>query len=951
MLLLLTSVPAVVVRADFADVFARLDLTRPGLEKVRAAFEAGDKAGAAAELKAYFRTRTKPTAMPERFSRPPKDPKYDTGAADAVLARKYAFIGRPGTLTHDIDWNANPFDDVEWPIELNRHFTWVDLARAYWATYDEKYAEDFAFQLDDWLKDNPRPATPSQGKFTWRTLECGIRLSGAWPAVLFRMIDSDRFTPELLCRMLESIWEQADYLMQYHGGGNWLITEKSGVATTAVVFPEFKDAPTWSSSAYGTLTKELTAQVYPDGAQIELTPHYHSATLASFRAAYDIAQLNGVATPAAYRDGLLRMYEYLMYVVKPDGFIPMFNDSDHGNMRSWLADGAARFNRPDMRFVATGGKEGTPPDGPSHAFPWAGQYIMRSGWTNNDVYLALDAGPYGFGHQHEDKLQIDVWGYGSEMILDPGRYTYQGGKWREYFVSTASHSTLLVNGKGQQRGSTSPATWVTKERLDNRWLSQPAFDFAVGSYDDGYETAPDLIHIRKVLFVKPLYFVVTDLLLPKSGVARDCEATVQFQFARPGGQLNPETLAVREGGAGPFAVVCPAAPNSLKVTLHEGEENPPAGWIGWSLHQNLKEPATLARYSQSGRPPLVFDTVILPCVAGATPSLTVKRLPVTYEGRTVPPAEATALEIAGDRFKHVVYLSHSPLGREVVIDHVGPAASEVAVFDVAGDRPRLITAAGSDLSRLPRSSSASVAEANLAQNRIEVKSREPNRFTLRYGYAAGGGFLFETQPGEPATQATFHLQSLHFDMPYVYEVLAARGNGWQPIQRGTILVPETRAFDFDDGTPQGWDGPGAKVVSGYRGSRGALHIEDPATADVRYIMVGHPQRFAVSGQLRVRFAYRTPMSDGGKDFYVKVTLRSDDGEDWSSYFAAKPAPDWQTLDLGLATFHNDTYQGKLNGQPMPSGLRMTRVSFILRKDTTAQPVGPCLELDDFSLEP
>ena len=244
-----------------------------------------------------------------------------------------------------------------------------------------------------------------------------------------------------------------------------------------------------------------------------------------------------------------------------------------------------------------------------------------------------------------------------------------------------------------------------------------------------------------------------------------------------------------------------------------------------------------------------------------------------------------------------------------------------------------------------------MSEVNLPQNRVEVKSREPNRFLVHYGYAAGGGFLFETQPSEPATQATFSIQNLHFDVPYVYEVVAARGNGWEPIQRGTILVPETRAYDFEDGTPQGWDGPGAKVVAGYCASRGALRIEGSATGDVKYIAVGHAQRFNVSDRFRVRFAYRTPMSEGGKYFYVKVTLRSDDGEDWSSYFAARPSPDWQTLDLGLATFRNDTYQGKLNGQPMPSGLRMTRVSFILRKDTTAQPVAPCLELDDFSLEP
>ncbi|MBM3501728.1 MAG: hypothetical protein FJX74_23995, partial [Armatimonadetes bacterium] len=224
-------------QAAWEDVFTRIDLARPGLEGVRRAAEAGDMPTAAAALKAYFRQRQTPIYLTDRFSRPRPNPDYNTDAAEKVLRREFTFVGKPYALTRDIDWNANPLDDVEWPIELNRHGTWVTLARAYWGTGDEEYADDFAYQLADWLTDNPRPASPREARWTWRTLELGIRLLGTWNEVLFRFIDSDRFTPELVCGMLEAMWEQADYLTRYGGGGNWLVCEKSALVTMGVVYP------------------------------------------------------------------------------------------------------------------------------------------------------------------------------------------------------------------------------------------------------------------------------------------------------------------------------------------------------------------------------------------------------------------------------------------------------------------------------------------------------------------------------------------------------------------------------------------------------------------------------------------------------------------------------------------------------------------------------------------
>ena len=45
----------------------------------------------------------------------------------------------------------------------------------------------------------------------------------------------------------------------------------------------------------------------------------------------------------------------------------------------------------------------------SHAFPYSGHYVMRSGWDKDATYLLFDAGPFGAGHQHEDKLHFVLW--------------------------------------------------------------------------------------------------------------------------------------------------------------------------------------------------------------------------------------------------------------------------------------------------------------------------------------------------------------------------------------------------------------------------------------------------------------------------------------------------------------------------------------------------------------
>ena len=149
-----------------------------------------------------------------------------------------------------------------------------------------------------------------------------------------------------------------------------------------------------------------------------------------------LAKDQEVAIPGDYLARMEKMFEYCLYLAKPDLRVPMLNDSDYDSVKHWLQVGSELFGREDMGYCATGGDAGTLPERTSHAFPYAGFYVMRSGWDPGARYLMFEAGPYGLGHQHEDKHHIDVYAYGRSLLLDPGRFTYVGGPWRSYFVGT-----------------------------------------------------------------------------------------------------------------------------------------------------------------------------------------------------------------------------------------------------------------------------------------------------------------------------------------------------------------------------------------------------------------------------------------------------------------------------------------------------------------------------------
>jgi hypothetical protein len=635
-----------------ADFYGLLREDIEALAPTREAAAAEDYDLAGERLLEYMPAREWPTHKFDwREWDKKRDPKYNTAKADYILTHMFSSFHREADLGPDIDWTTNGFDPAEpaytpeWTYNLNRFGNWVTLGRAYWATGDEKYAQEFVAQMLDWTHDQPPPDLGSPNTAPcWRTIEQGIRTAGSWMDAYYYFLGSPSMTPHAHTTFLKSFVEHGRTLtrmtVDYPGhGGNWVTMECNGLAHIGVMFPEFSEAEHWRQVAYDRLLMELDRQVYADGAQHELSTSYHQVSRGNFLRALAPAQRNDVEVPAEYLDKLKRMYWYNLYAMKPDLRLPPLNDSGDSGVASSLKEAYEIWGDEEFLWGATGGEQGEPLDFTSYFFPWAGWAIMRSGWERTDRYLMFEVGPFGTGHQHEDKLGLYLYGYGRALLTEAGVYTYDRSKWRRYALATPSHNTIMVDGNGQHRRGLRE-TYRANEPMTDCWATTEVFDWARGVYDKGYgpliaedgkslgreHDITDVQHERTVIFVRPDYYIVIDRLLGDGGEAHTYSNL--FHFDADEATADDQTLVVSSADAGRANLtLVPLATDGLTLRMVKGQENPVQGWIPRENHRAIPT----AIYEKTGPTPELFVTLMMPHPTEEVPEFTAELIADTSE--------------------------------------------------------------------------------------------------------------------------------------------------------------------------------------------------------------------------------------------------------------------------------------------------------------------------------
>ncbi len=617
-------------RLGEAQFFQLLDLNRAELAAVKSAADKSDWPAAKHAFAEYFRTRQHPKWFASDLPPVGHDPKFRSRGAESALAHRFNSIGIEWQFGDKIDWAFNPTTQPgskwpanhEWTWQLSRHVAWIELSKAWRATGDEKYAKEFVAELRSWTGDClvPLDKADNRAGSRWRTIEAGIRTGSVWPEVFSGFLPAKSFDDDAVVLMVKSFVEHAQYLTKFHATGNWLTMEANGLYHVGALFPEFKDAKLWRDTAIGRLYAELDVQVYPDGAQVELAPGYHGVAERNFLGPVELVPVTGFEVPKDYLAKMEKMFDYFLFSMQPDRTTAPLNDSGAGNILGEMKRAAELFpSRADFRWVASGGKEGKLPDHTSHLFPFAGQFIMRSGWERDAKWLCMDGGPFGYGHQHEDKLSVIISAFGKPLLVEGGTYTYDASDWRRYVLSSRAHNVVLVDGLEQNRRHEPRETYVVKKPLPHIWETNADFDHAAAVYEEGWGTKSERVvkQTRHVFFVKPDFFVIADELQP----ADDKPHTYESMFHLDSPDAAVDGLRVATKNTGPNLTITAFGADGVRIV--KGQKDPVQGWLpDHSQGYGGIRPIPTAIYKKSAAGKVAELFVLYPTAAAAA-------LPVT----------------------------------------------------------------------------------------------------------------------------------------------------------------------------------------------------------------------------------------------------------------------------------------------------------------------------------
>lgn len=568
------------------------NLDYPGLEKVKSAYTGGKLTDACSFLLEYYRNGNMAGHL--RKVQPEQTGRTDA-RADTTLNNVFIIQNVRGQLPYlpdgHRDWHyKGPNNDEEWAWLSNRHSQISHVLSVYFETGNPKYAEYIDLFLKDFIiKSMPYPGVSSRTS-VWRGLEVAARAK-VWSRIFFGMINSELLSPATKLLMLSSLPDHAHYSRNFHGGNNWLTMEISALATIATNFPEFKMSDAWLDYSINAMIESMKDQVYPDGVQTELTSHYHNVSMFNFELFQDICVNAGKALPDFFNQTIEDMYGYIARAMRPDGSRILNNDGDRGMDRNIILRGAEKYNKNEWEYIATNGESGVKPaDGPSWFFPWAGQMISRSGYDPGAHWSFVDIGPWGSGHQHNDKLHISVAAYGRDLLVDAGRFAYTGEvarKFRRYACGSAGHNVLLIDGKGQGPGPTHAKEPVP----DNHFKITDTFDYTSGSFDRFPDTEGTVKHTRSVLYVRGEFWVVVDRITTDR--PRRIDALWHWH---PDCSVVQDKDIVRTSNQKGNLAVIPAGNHSWSVSLVKGQEEPELqGW--YSPEYNVFMPNSASIYS------------------------------------------------------------------------------------------------------------------------------------------------------------------------------------------------------------------------------------------------------------------------------------------------------------------------------------------------------------------
>ena len=213
------------------------------------------------------------------------------------------------------------------------------------------------------------------------------------------------------------------------------------------------------------LKMSLHTQIHDDGMQWEASPMYHNEVLDAYFEVLRVAKLyNDEVFSEDEKNIIKNMAFATLYHTYPNHHQILTGDSDDTDVRDLLSRAALLFKDSLLKFA--GYKEldfesawlfGTEGivfyekleskrlSGGLVACHESGEAIWRDSYNESSDFIYFRNTSLGGGHGHQDKLHMELWFEGEEILRDSGRFTYKDVEERYRLKGSQAHNVPIIN--------------------------------------------------------------------------------------------------------------------------------------------------------------------------------------------------------------------------------------------------------------------------------------------------------------------------------------------------------------------------------------------------------------------------------------------------------------------------------------------------------------------------
>lgn len=485
-----------------------------------------------------------------------------------LLAGKLTMTPHPEwTLPADIDWAADPFDDVNWQNQFHM-LRWLDpLRRAAAKGHDDAFQMWLRY-VRNWVQSNPR-SNPAH-KWVWRDMVEGIRvIQFCLAAPLVR----DK-SPEDLGWLEETIRDHADFMTDPAnlGKANHAMHQHEALFVCGRILQDQE----LSDLAIKRFDELLSEEYDHQGVNGEGAVAYHYNNYLWYERALRRFDAEGVARPSAAARHALAPEE-IAHATRPDGTFVSIGDTDGGSPKN--------VGSPFTDYVTSGGATGQAPSDLVKVYD-RGYLFARSGWgeternLDEETYFSVSFGAANRVHGHPDGGSLTYSANTVNWVVDPGKFQYGYSIPRKHLVSRAAHSLVTVEGRTPRKNAiVSLVRHTESARAHDFLFTDNSFDGVALSRRVIYSTGGD-------------YLVVVDHVRSRQEIT-----------GRQRWQLGPDVTAeasrhhVALDASGQKAAIAFAG-TATALELIRGQNNPFDGWVatGWKK----KTEATAVHATKTG---------------------------------------------------------------------------------------------------------------------------------------------------------------------------------------------------------------------------------------------------------------------------------------------------------------------------------------------------------------